>query len=768
MEQHQLRALEATCVQEELPFCAAACPLHIDVRSFMACLAKGDERGARRVLDRTMPFADIVGRVCDEPCRQACKRREAGDPLAVSGLERYCVTTTPAVLKLPRLPVRTGKVVCFGSGLAAMTAALDLARKGRGVTILTTDREIGGSLRQLGEERLPPAVLDAAVELLTSYGVNIIFGCQMDSEFIDNTLEYYDAVFLDRDWGPIDDFCLDCRHPDPVTLGVARGGCFTGGGSEPDGYSVIRQVEEGRRAALSIERHLQKVSLTAQREREGACATRLHTDITGIEPLGLIIPADPATGFTRQEAIGEAARCLQCQCLECVKQCAFLQEFNDYPKKLVRKIYNNQAVVQGTRTANKMINSCSLCGQCTLLCPHDFPMAEVCLSARRDMVLHSTMPPSAHEFALQDMAFSLSDAAAMLRHQPGTTTSRHLFYPGCQLAGSAPELVERAYLHLTRHLEGGVGLMLGCCGIPAHWSGRRELFTATVNDFRKAMNTLGNPVIITACSSCHATFKEFTPDLPLRSLWQILEGAVSPEPTTPPPTHPLTIHDPCAARNEPEIRASVRALARRLGIAIEEHPFAGELADCCGYGGLAQFANPTVGKKMAGHKGGRSDHDALAYCAMCRDNLAASGRRVAHLLEYIFPVAGQASPLSRVSPGFSRRHENRARLKEHLLAALWQESANTPPAHKRIALIIPPQVRDLMEQRLILEDDLQKVILQAEQTGRHLEDRETGHRLASHKPVRVTYWVEYEAADSGYLVHNAYSHRMILPEGGQP
>jgi hypothetical protein len=31
----------------------------------------------------------------------------------------------------------------------------------------------------------------------------------------------------------------------------------------------------------------------------------------------------------------------------------------------------------------------------------------------------------------------------------------------------------------------------------------------------------------------------------------------------------------------------------------------------------------------------------------------------------------------------------------------------------------------------------------------------------------VTYWVEYEPADDGYLVHNAWCHRMKI-EGGQP
>ena len=84
-------------------------------------------------------------------------------------------------------------------------------------------------------------------------------------------------------------------------------------------------------------------------------------------------------------------------------------------------------------------------------------------------------------------------------------------------------------------------------------------------------------------------------------------------------------------------------------------------------------------------------------------------------------------------------------------------------AYKNIKLVIAPQVMELMNKRHILEDDLQKVIHQAEQTGRRLVDPENGHFLASFKPVRVTYWVEYQPDKQGFVIYNAYSHRMILP-----
>ena len=207
----------------------------------------------------------------------------------------------------------------------------------------------------------------------------------------------------------------------------------------------------------------------------------------------------------------------------------------------------------------------------------------------------------------------------------------------------------------------------------------------------------------------------------------------------------------------------MRSLCAKLGIEVVEHDYSGEVADCCGYGGLMQFANKPLGKKAVQHKARRSELDGRAYCAMCRDNLAADGRPVAHLLDYLFATDDQ-DPLARSNPGFSQRHENRARLKNELLSELWQETGIARPAHTDLPLIISQQVEDLLNSRLILAEDVQKVIHHAETTSKYLISPNHGHRLAKYRPVRVTYWIEYEPTEAGYQVHNGYSHRMLLPE----
>ena len=765
MDQQALRELEACCVQEEPPFCSAACPLRVDVRAFMAALAKGDTRGARRVLDRSMPFPTIVGRLCEAPCQAVCKRAEVDSALAIGLLERSCVAATEQVLKLPKMPTKEGRVVVLGGGLFGMTAALDLARKGRSVHLLTGATRLGAHLPEQMLQLLPADAFEQAAAILGGYGVQIQYQALPGADEVATLTADYDALCIDANELPREQLPFPTVAPDPLTLALNDSGCFGGGVPAGPGFMLIQQVDAGRRAALSVERFLQKASLTAQREQEGSISTRLYTSIAGVEPREAVLPANGVV-YTDSEARAEAGRCLLCECMECVKQCAFLQEFKEYPKTLVRRVYNNLSIVQGMRNANIMINSCSLCGQCTVICPHDFPMAAVCMEARQQMVQTSHMPPSAHDFALEEMRFSFSEASTLSRHRPGMATSRYVFFPGCQLAGSAPAQVEACYRFLLTQLQGGIGLLLSCCGIPAEWAGDKDVFDEALEALRTNLDGLGKPEVICACTSCLQMLRRHLPEYSSTSLWEVLAACEQLPKNINLPDQTLTLHDPCGARDNPGLRGAVRTLCTRMRLPFVELKMSGELADCCGHGGLMQFANQPLGRKAAVVKAGRGVHPGLAYCAMCRDNMAATGQASAHLLDYLFPEEreGAADPLSRANPGFSLRHENRSRLKERLMHNLWQDDAGPAPPHTRLHLYISQELAALLDSRHILLEDLQKVIHWAENTGCYLHNPTSGRRLASHKPVRVTYWVEYETTADGFFVHNSYSHRMSLPE----
>ncbi len=111
------------------------------------------------------------------------------------------------------------------------------------------------------------------------------------------------------------------------------------------------------------------------------------------------------------------------------------------------------------------------------------------------MVSTDKMPLATHEFALMDMMFS-NEEAFLAKTQPGYETVKYVFFPGCQASAIAPGTVEAAYLDLMERLDGGVGLMLGCCGAIADWAGRFEMLEETKELLKQELAKMGNPIII--------------------------------------------------------------------------------------------------------------------------------------------------------------------------------------------------------------------------------------------------------------------------------
>ncbi len=87
-------------------------------------------------------------------------------------------------------------------------------------------------------------------------------------------------------------------------------------------------------------------------------------------------------------------------------------------------------------------------------------------------------------------------------------------------------------------------------------------------------------------------------------------------------------------------------------------------------------------------------------------------------------------------------------------------------SYEQIVLDVSEEGERLLEDRLILREDVQKVIHHAEVTGKKLVHRCTGRSLAFYRPKAVTYWVEYSRTDEAYRVFTAYSHRMVLKSSG--
>jgi glutamate synthase (NADPH) small chain len=784
MDQLGLHELEDQCIQEHIPACAATCPARVDVRGICTELIKGDQPAALKILRKTIPFPGIISRICDQPCREKCIRKDVGEAIAISSLERACVDFGGNPDRSTSIPHRDSRLAVIGAGLFGLTAAYDLARKGYQITVFEKTGQLGGIIQTYGDDVLPKEVIEKDFSFLMEIGVHFVFNCSIekitpkDSQFEVNN-ELFDAVLISSGENSFTYKGVEATSSgiliDPVSYATSIEGVFSGGNAaswiddtvRKNKNSHIFNIADGHRVATSIDRFFQHVSLTAARLKEGSYETRLFTSIEGIIPSDAITPTNLA--YTQEEALEEANRCLLCQCLECVKVCEYLKDYGSYPKRYVREIYNNLSIVKGERRKNQFINSCSLCGLCGEVCPTDLNMGKVNNESRREMVKQNRMPPSAHDFALRDMAFSNSEHFSLVRNQPGTKESRYLFFPGCQLSASNPQYVEKLYNLFRESPEfggnGGIGLALRCCGAPARWAGREEVFQKTREEFLKEYSRLGKPEIILACSSCNQVFKEEYPEIPIRSLYTVLETSKLPgmEKHFAQNGKTISIHDPCTTRYESSIHESIRSIISGLGYKIEELPLNRERTECCSYGGLMWLANPPLAKKVVDRRINESPHTFVTYCAMCRDFFNKQGKSTYHILDLLFNET--SDPAKSRPADYSVRHANRAKLKKQILFDLWGETMEPSEETKKYDLNIPENMRMVLEERLILEEDIQRVLNHAESTGLILKNKNNDHLLAYFCPAYVTYWVEYTKEGNVFTIYNAYSHRMTIDEG---
>jgi hypothetical protein len=176
-------------------------------------------------------------------------------------------------------------------------------------------------------------------------------------------------------------------------------------------------------------------------------------------------------------------------------------------------------------------------------------------------------------------------------------------------------------------------------------------------------------------------------------------------------------------------------------------------------------ANRELAQKVVQRRVAESELDYVTYCAMCRDFFARQGKRTLHILDLIYQP-DDTERAARRGPDFSQRHENRARLKRKLLNDVWGEDMPEQAAYEAIQLIMSDDVRERMDQRLILVEDVQRVIEYAVRTKRRLFNQQTQRYLAYFKPTAVTYWVEYVPQGEAFVIFNVYSHRMEVPGSG--
>jgi len=182
--------LAKNCVQNEVPHCVAACPLHVDIKALTKAVAGGDFTAGRQLIEKKVPFAGILCRICEAPCTSRCSRNELDSAVQVRELERACMDFGSKDSAVAEIPPKKWRVAVVGGGLSGLCVTATLLKRGYSVTIFEASSVLGGRRR---EDVLLKDVWDE--ELVAVAGAQVIYNTVVGNDVtIEQLLEEFGAA----------------------------------------------------------------------------------------------------------------------------------------------------------------------------------------------------------------------------------------------------------------------------------------------------------------------------------------------------------------------------------------------------------------------------------------------------------------------------------------------------------------------------------------------------------------------------------------------
>ncbi|WP_305768040.1 FAD-dependent oxidoreductase [Candidatus Epulonipiscium viviparus] len=178
------------------------------------------------------------------------------------------------------------------------------------------------------------------------------------------------------------------------TLATSVEKLFVAGDAALEGVRIVEAMALGKKAAISIDRFVSNRDLLDSRDlkHEWVYETkldvplpektldlpRLHTNMRPADERKLDFEQSDL-GFSEEDAIAEASRCLSCECKLCMKECIMMNDFGNCPKDIVAGLVSQEL-------EPKLAYSCNSCDNCTVVCPKELPMKQIFIDSRKDYV----------------------------------------------------------------------------------------------------------------------------------------------------------------------------------------------------------------------------------------------------------------------------------------------------------------------------------------------------------------------------------------------
>jgi len=334
-------------------------------------------------------------------------------------------------------------------------------------------------------------------------------------------------------------------------------------------------------------------------------------------------------------------------CGRCKQVCPFLDTYGT-PDKII------------TENPEKVF-FCSNCGACNTVCKENLQPSEILFEMKAMLLKNGSLPVEVKDALTSAQGYALRGHRFPFSHY---TSADIVFWPGCGISGTSPELVKKTVQLLTNHLNKKVGLVLDCCFDPLYQLGDVDSVKGAAERVHYKLGKHKITHIITGCTNCRKTLSQYLPDIKVEHIFETLSNNDGTNPsfstfTINPPsplfTSPFSnggcrevkgdtgefyLHHPCPSFRFDGIGKYARTITKSTN---SENP----RPSCCGHGGGISSLSSDLSEKFT-DKIIQSSHgnSVVTYCMGCKGKFLERGKKAYHLLELMTGVKPIEKPVS--------------------------------------------------------------------------------------------------------------------------
>lgn len=363
--------------------CRLGCPAVMNIPLMNRLIANGEFSEAIKVVKEDVALPFILGYICPAPCEKVCKRNQIDSPVSICQLKKF-VAAEDLTGERPWFPEKENptnkKIAIIGSGPAGLASSFYLTIKGHQCVIFEKAEFPGGTLRIIGEDRLPHLVIDTEVDYLRNFGVHFQLNKNITPEVFENEiLGKFDAIVLaaGAPEGQNTGFLgLEYHQPgliaNPETFETRHPGIYACGSIMRKQNMAVRTVQQGKDAARTVDRWLKGLKPQIIEWKFNSKFGKLKPEEFE-EYLKESVPdnrRNPAKGelpgFEVNEAIAEAKRCLHCDCRK-PETCKLRKYSFDYHVERTKYLTGSRNKITKSFTHESIVyepEKCIKCGLC--------------------------------------------------------------------------------------------------------------------------------------------------------------------------------------------------------------------------------------------------------------------------------------------------------------------------------------------------------------------------------------------------------------------